>query len=316
MEQNKKPLIVIVGPTAVGKTALSIDLAKAFDAEVISGDSMQVYRGMDIGTAKITPEEAQGVPHHLIDILAPDEPFNALTFKNSAQSKINEILSRGHLPMVVGGTGLYVNGLIYDYDFQGERDDAFRQRIYEEMVQDPEKARSHFEHVITLRPDLKGILFERDYFRISRALEIIRTEGKDAVMDFDMKRNYVSPYDLCLIGLNMDRAKLYDRINRRVDIMIENGLVEEVEKLLQQGYNKKMQALKAIGYKEIIDHLEGRLSLEESGELLKKNTRHFAKRQLTWFRRDPNIKWFEVDRLSYEALFDQVCSTISACLKL
>lgn len=316
MEQNKKPLIVIVGPTAVGKTALSIDLAKAFDAEVISGDSMQVYRGMDIGTAKITPEEAQGVPHHLIDILAPDEPFNALTFKNSAQSKINEILSRGHLPMVVGGTGLYVNGLIYDYDFQGERDDAFRQRIYEEMVQDPEKARSHFEHVITLRPDLKGILFERDYFRISRALEIIRTEGKDAVMDFDMKRNYVSPYDLCLIGLNMDRAKLYDRINRRVDIMIENGLVEEVEKLLQQGYNKKMQALKAIGYKEIIDHLEGRLSLEESVELLKKNTRHFAKRQLTWFRRDPNIKWFEVDRLSYEALFDQVCSTISACLKL
>lgn len=316
MEQNKKPLIVIVGPTAVGKTALSIDLAKAFDAEVISGDSMQVYRGMDIGTAKITPEEAQGVPHHLIDILAPDEPFNALTFKNSAQSKINEILSRGHLPMVVGGTGLYVNGLIYDYDFQGERDDAFRQRIYEEMVQDPEKARSHFEHVITLRPDLKGILFERDYFRISRALEIIRTEGKDAVMDFDMKRNYVSPYDLCLIGLNMDRAKLYDRINRRVDIMIENGLVEEVEKLLQQGYNKKMQALKAIGYKEIIDHLEGRCSLEESVELLKKNTRHFAKRQLTWFRRDPNIKWFEVDRLSYEALFDQVCSTISACLKL
>lgn len=316
MEQNKKPLIVIVGPTAVGKTALSIDLAKAFDAEVISGDSMQVYRGMDIGTAKITPEEAQGVPHHLIDILAPDEPFNALTFKNSAQSKINEILSRGHLPMVVGGTGLYVNGLIYDYDFQGERDDAFRQRIYEEMVQDPEKARSHFDHVITLRPDLKGILFERDYFRISRALEIIRTEGKDAVMDFDMKRNYVSPYDLCLIGLNMDRAKLYDRINRRVDIMIENGLVEEVEKLLQQGYNKKMQALKAIGYKEIIDHLEGRLSLEESVELLKKNTRHFAKRQLTWFRRDPNIRWFDVDRLSYEALFDQVCSTISVCLKL
>lgn len=316
MEQNKKPLIVIVGPTAVGKTALSIDLAKAFDAEVISGDSMQVYRGMDIGTAKITPEEAQGVPHHLIDILAPDEPFNALTFKNSAQSKINEILSRGHLPMVVGGTGLYVNGLIYDYDFQGERDDAFRQRIYEEMVQDSEKARSHFDHVITLRPDLKGILFERDYFRISRALEIIRTEGKDAVMDFDMKRNYVSPYDLCLIGLNMDRAKLYDRINRRVDIMIENGLVEEVEKLLQQGYNKKMQALKAIGYKEIIDHLEGRLSLEESVELLKKNTRHFAKRQLTWFRRDPNIRWFDVDRLSYEALFDQVCSTISACLKL
>lgn len=316
MEQNKKPLIVIVGPTAVGKTALSIDLAKAFDAEVISGDSMQVYRGMDIGTAKITPEEAQGVPHHLIDILAPDEPFNALTFKNSAQSKINEILSRGHLPMVVGGTGLYVNGLIYDYDFQGERDDVFRQRIYEEMVQDPEKARSHFDHVITLRPDLKGILFERDYFRISRALEIIRTEGKDAVMDFDMKRNYVSPYDLCLIGLNMDRSTLYDRINRRVDIMIENGLVEEVEKLLQQGYNKKMQALKAIGYKEIIDHLEGRLSLEESVELLKKNTRHFAKRQLTWFRRDPNIRWFEVDCLSYEALFDQVCSTISACLKL
>ena len=177
MSTEKKPLVVIVGPTAVGKTALSIALAKAFDAEIISGDSMQVYRGMDIGTAKITPEEMQGVPHHMLDILDPDEPFNALTFKERAQQTIDDILSRSHLPMVVGGTGLYVNGLIYDYRFQGERDDGYRARIFDEMVADPEKAAAYYDALLAERPDLRGVIFPGDHFRISRALEIIRTEG-------------------------------------------------------------------------------------------------------------------------------------------
>lgn len=315
MEKQKKPLIVIVGPTAVGKTALSIDLAKKFHAEVISGDSMQVYRGMDLGTAKISPEESQGIPHHMIDILDPNEPFNALAFKKLAQTTIDEILKRNHIPMIVGGTGLYVNGLIYDYRFQGERDDEFRQQIYREMINDPLKAKKYYQEILSMRPDLEGLIFANDYFRISRVLEIIRTDGKDAVMDFDMKQNYQSPYHLCLIGLNMERSKLYDRINRRVDLMIKNGLVEEVEKLLHQGYNKEMQALKAIGYKEIIAYLEGEMSFEGALDLLKKNTRHFAKRQLTWFRRDPNITWFDVDHLKYDDLLAQVCSTIDSCLR-
>lgn len=297
---KQKPLIVIVGPTAVGKTALSIDLAKFFNAEVISGDSMQVYKNMDIGTAKITPEETEGIPHHMIDILEPNEEFNALKFKTLAEEKIDEILMRNHLPMVVGGTGLYVNGLIYDYQFTGDRDATYRDKIYDDLRQNADN--TSYQELISLRPDLEGVVFPGDHFRIARALEIIRTNGKDALKNFDMKSNYVSPYKLCLIGLNMDRAKLYERINYRVDLMIENGLVEEVEMLLHQGYNKEMLAFKAIGYKEIIAYLNHDLSYEAAIDLLKKNTRHFAKRQLTWFRRDPNVKWFMVDEMDYSTL--------------
>ena len=311
MSHEKKPLVVIVGPTAVGKTALSIALAQAFDAEIISGDSMQVYHGMDIGTAKIMPEEMQGVPHHLLDILEPDAPFNALIFKERAEQATRDILARGHLPMVVGGTGLYVNGLIYDYSFRGERDEAYRARIFDEMVANPEQAAAYYDALLAQRPDLRGVIFPGDYFRISRALEILRTEGKDVIRNFDMPKNYQSPYRLCLIGLTMDRATLYERINRRVDLMVENGLVEEVEKLLHKGYNKEMQALKAIGYKEIITALEGTCSLAEAVELLKKNTRHFAKRQLTWFRRDPNIHWFAVDEMDADALLAQTTAIIT-----
>lgn len=308
MNNEKQPLVAIVGPTAVGKTALSIDLAKYFQAEIISGDSMQVYRGMDIGTAKITPDEAQGVPHHLIDIMEPDESFNALKFKTLSQELIPQISKRGHLPMVVGGTGLYVNGLVYDYGFVGERDENYRNAVFENLRGSETESSEAYEKIMEIRPDLKGVLHEKDHFRISRAMEIIKTEGKETLQNYDMKSNYTSPYSLCLIGLNMDRAKLYERINLRVDIMLENGLVAEVEKLLQQGYNKGMQSLKAIGYKEIIAYLEGELSYDQAVKLLKKNTRHFAKRQLTWFRRDPNIQWFNVDEMSYDELLE-------ACIK-
>lgn len=303
-----KPLIVIVGPTAVGKTALSIDLAKHFNAEIISGDSMQVYKKMDIGTAKITLEETEGIPHHMLDILEPSEVFNAIKFKTLAEEKIDDILSRDHLPMVVGGTGLYVNGLIYDYEFTGDRDATYRDKIYDALKQNNDT--TSYQELIALRPDLEGIIFPGDHFRIARALEIIKTNGKDALKNFDMKSNYFSPYNLCLIGLNMDRATLYERINRRVDIMIENGLVEEVEMLLHQGYNKEMLAFKAIGYKEIIAYLNHDLSYEAAVDLLKKNTRHFAKRQLTWFRRDPNIKWFMVDEMDYPTLLSTTINYI------
>ncbi len=309
MSNDKKPLVAIVGPTAVGKTALSIDLAKKFNAEIISGDSMQVYRGMDIGTAKITEEEMQGVPHHLIDFLEPDESFNALKFKNLSEALMPDILARNHLPMIVGGTGLYVNGLIYDYGFKGERDESYRNSVFEELrATDSAEA---YNRIIEIRPDLKGVLHEKDHFRISRAMEIIKTEGKETLQNYDMKNNYESPYNLCLLGLNMDRAKLYERINMRVDMMIEAGLVEEVEKLLQQGYNREMQSLKAIGYKEIIDYLENDVPFEAAVDLLKKNTRHFAKRQLTWFRRDPNIIWLNVDEMNYDALLQKAADAIS-----
>lgn len=314
MTNDKKPLIVIVGPTAVGKTALSIDLAKAFDAEIISGDSMQVYRGMDIGTAKITAEEMENIPHHMLDILDPNVSFNALTFKKMAESMIDDILARSHYPMVVGGTGLYVNGLIYDYKFQGERDVKYRTMIYNDMVKNPSKALEYYQKLMEQRPDLSGIIFKNDYFRISRALEVVKTEGKDIVKNFDMSKNYFSPYRLSLIGLTMDRATLYSRINQRVDLMLESGLIEEVEELLDKGYNKEMQALKAIGYKEIIAAIQGEMSIDEAVELLKKNTRHFAKRQLTWFRRDPNIKWFEVDKMNYDELLQSTKEYITFCL--
>ena len=238
MAENRIPVAAVVGPTATGKTELGIGLCQRLGGEVVSCDSMQVYRGMDIGTAKITPEEMQGVPHHMLDILDPDEPFNALTFKERAQQTIDDILSRSHLPMIVGGTGLYVNGLIYDYRFQGERDDGYRARIFDEMVADPEKAAAYYDALLAERPDLRGVIFPGDHFRISRALEIIRTEGKAAIKNFDMPQNYQSPYALCLIGLTMDRQRLYERINLRVDLMLENGLVEEVEKLLDKGYNR------------------------------------------------------------------------------
>ncbi|MDO4281116.1 MAG: tRNA (adenosine(37)-N6)-dimethylallyltransferase MiaA [Peptococcaceae bacterium] len=308
------PLIAIVGPTAVGKTALSIELAQHYDGEIISGDSMQVYRGMDIGTAKITADETQGIPHHMIDILDPDQESTALSFKNRAQTAIEEIAGRGHVPMLVGGTGLYVNGLLYDYSFTGERNDDYRNKLFDALKSGEDT--SSYQRLLALRPDLKDVIHEKDHFRIARALEIIETEGKDQLKNFDMKANYQSPYRLCLIGLTMDRAKLYERINRRVDLMLENGLLEEVEKLLQQGYNKEMQSLKAIGYKEMIAYLQGELSYEAAVSLLKKNTRHFAKRQLTWFRRDPNLKWFHVDEMDHETLLARTIEYADQCLGL
>lgn len=310
----KKPLIVIVGPTAVGKTALSIDLAKHFNAEIISGDSMQVYKGMDIGTAKITQEETQGIPHHMLDIMPPDEEFNALKFKTLAEAQIDQILERNHIPMIVGGTGLYVNGLLYNYQFTGDRDNSYRDKIYDDLHKN--EIDSSYQELISIRPDLQGVIFPNDHFRIARALEIIKTNGKENLKNFDMTSNYDTQYQLCLIGLNMNRETLYKRINQRVNIMIDKGLIEEVEKLLEQGYNKEIKAFKAIGYKEIISYIEGTLTLEGATDLLKKNTRHFAKRQLTWFRRDPNIKWFFVDEVDYQGLLNNTIEYVNKCLNL
>lgn len=311
---KKIPLIVIVGPTAVGKTALSIELAKRFNAEIISGDSMQVYRYMDIGTAKIKPNETEDIPHHLIDILDPDEGFNARIFKEKALIEIDQIMNRQHLPMIVGGTGLYINGLLYDYQFDGKTNSDYREKIYYKIKE--EGSDQYYEELLKHRPDLSTVIHKNDAFRISRALEIIHTTGKDSIANFDMRKNYQSPFQLCLIGLTMNRQKLYERIDFRVDKMIEEGLLEELESLMEKGYNNEMQSLQAIGYKELLAYLNHQYSYEEAVELLKKNTRHFAKRQLTWFKRDPNLKWFSVDELSGEALLSETKEYINQCLNL
>lgn len=308
MQEKQQRIVAIVGPTAVGKTDLSIALAKHFNGEIISGDSMQVYRGMDIGTAKITPAEMQDVPHHLLDIIDPGESYNVVRFQAMAKTAIEEITARQRLPFLVGGTGLYVNSLLYDYHFSGKTDRSYRDSL------EALPAEALYAKLMAIRPDLQGTIKKNDRFRIIRALEIIKTTGEEFVHDFDMPNNYESPYKLCLIGLNMDRQRLYDRINHRVDRMLDTGLLAELEILLRKGYNEKIQALQAIGYKELIAYLHGFCSMEEAVDLLKKNTRHFAKRQITWFKRDPNIRWFNVDTMSPEELFEASSAYIKESL--
>lgn len=310
----KKPLVVLVGPTAIGKTKTSISLAKALNAEIISGDSMQVYRGMNIGTAKIITDEMDGVNHHLIDICEPIEPFNASLFKQRAVSEIGEIYKKGKLPMVVGGTGLYINSLIYDFDFRrSERDNNLRKHL-EARIQD-EGGEVLLKELRKSDPELAEKLYPADHKRIVRALEIIYSQDRTISEQENILKKYESPYNLCLIGLRMERQKIYERINQRVDIMIEAGLVNEVESLLLQGVDPLATSMQGIGYKEMIAHLNGELSLEEAVERIKRNTRRFAKRQLTWFNRDPNIRWFDVDTCSDSDLYRSILAYINSILQ-
>lgn len=287
----KEKLLVIVGPTAVGKTALSIELAHKFKGEIISGDSIQVYRGMDIGTAKITPEEMQGIPHHLIDIHNPDHPFSAAEFQARASGLIKEIHRRNHLPMIVGGTGLYIQSVLYQYEFSEAGQDEWLRRQLEEYVEHHGREHLH-ERLRKIDPITAGRLHPNDVKRVIRALEIYEMTG--TTMAEYQKRAKQSPYQLCLFGLTMDRELLYERINARVDLMIEQGLVEEVERLLNQGYSKDLISMQAIGYKELVEYFEGNWSLPEAVEAIKKNSRNFAKRQLTWFRSMKEIEWIDM----------------------
>lgn len=294
---TEKPpyLLVIVGPTAVGKTALSIELAKAFTGEVISGDSMQVYRGMNVGTAKIVPEEQEGVPHHLLDILEPEEDFSVSRFQELAQGKIEEISQRGHLPMLVGGTGLYVQSVTHNFSFADspnpELEDE-RAAYWEAFLEE------HGQAALYRELELKDAQFAKTLHpnnvrRVLRALVVLEVTGK-SMQEYQQDWDNQSPYRLVMIGLTMPREQLYARINMRVDLMLEQGLLEEVRELLNQGVSPKATAMQAIGYKELVAHLHGEYSYERAIELLKRNTRRFAKRQLTWFRRMEELKWFDV----------------------
>lgn len=297
-EAMKKPLIILTGPTAAGKTALSIKLAKAVNGEMISADSMQVYRFMDIGTAKITPEEMEGIPHHLINVLDPVEDFNVAAFQTMAKKALEEIYTKGKLPIVVGGTGFYIQALLYDISFEETEVSAYRKEL--ETCYKKYGARALHEQLKEIDPVSYNQIHEHNVKRVIRALEFYHDTGYPISKHNMEQRQKASPYNFVYFVLNDDRAALYERIEKRIDIMLEQGLVEEVRKLLDYGCTKDMVSMQGLGYKEIIPYLNGEYSLEEAVYILKRDTRHFAKRQLTWFRREKDVTWVDKTAFSSE----------------
>ncbi|WP_201003348.1 tRNA (adenosine(37)-N6)-dimethylallyltransferase MiaA [Paenibacillus glycanilyticus] len=291
-KERKQPLLVLVGPTAVGKTQLSLDLAKAWNAEIISGDSMQVYKEMDIGTAKLPLAERQGIVHHLIDICEPDVAYSVADFQVHCREAIADISARGKLPFIVGGTGLYVESVCYGFEFnENGSDPAFRdeqQRYAEEHGAEALHAR-----LAEVDPKSAERLHPNDQRRIIRALEIFHMSGEMMSAQLERQKKE-SPYELCILGLAMDRKVLYSRIEQRVDQMLEDGLVEEVRGLLERGVTEDSLAMQGLGYKEIVMYLRGECTLEAAVELLKRDTRRFAKRQLSWFRHMKDIEWIDM----------------------
>lgn len=294
-----KPLIILTGPTAVGKTDLSIRLAKAVGGEIISADSMQVYRHMDIGSAKVTPEEMDGVPHYLIDILEPGEEFNVALFKELASEAVETIYSHGNIPIVAGGTGFYIQALLYDIDFTQEGEDRKIRRELEELGEEKGAA---FLHAMLreIDPEAAAEIHENNRKRVIRAIEFFRQTGEKISEHNRRERQKESPYNFLYYVLTDDRAALYERIDKRVDRMVENGLVEEVEKLRTMGCTRDMVSMQGLGYKEILDYLQGGLTFDEAIAILKRDTRHFAKRQLTWFKRERDVKWLDLKAFGHD----------------
>ena len=298
-------VLCIVGPTAVGKTKMSIELAKQLNGEIISGDSMQIYRGMDIGTAKATMDERQRIPHHLIDEKNPDEPYSVAAFQQTVRAKIEEIKSRGKLPIIVGGTGLYIKSVLYDYEFAGESESK---EVDEAKYGHLSNEELHAKLAAVDEAGAKDI-HPNNRKRVIRALEIYETSGvkKSEMIE---KQEHKMIYDACLIGLTDDRTVLYDRINKRVDVMYETGLVEEVKALFDQGIPAESQSIRAIGYKELYDYFKGFISLEESKELIKRNSRRYAKRQYTWFNNQMDVTWFKVDVQHFDKTVKEVLTYV------
>ncbi|MNC20851.1 tRNA dimethylallyltransferase [compost metagenome] len=282
---------MLLGPTAVGKTRLSLELAAAYNAEIISGDSMQVYRGMDIGTAKITTAEMKGIPHHLIDIHDPEDAYSAAEFQEQGKRLIEEISARGKLPFIVGGTGLYIESLCYGFRFsEAVADEAFRSEM--DAFAEEHGAEALHARLTAVDPASAARLHHNDRRRIIRALEIHhQTKVTLSAAQADQKKE--SPYELCLIGLTMDRKILYKRIEDRIDQMLEQGLIQEVQGLLDKGYTRSLVSMQGLGYKEIAAYLAGELTQDDAVILLKRDTRRFAKRQLSWFRHMKEIQWIE-----------------------
>lgn len=295
----KLPLIVLTGPTAVGKTNLSVRLAKALSGEIISADSMQVYKHMDIGSAKIKPEEMQGVKHHMLDVLAPDEEFNVVIFKEMVKKCIRDITDRGKLPILTGGTGFYIQAVLYDIDFsENEANTGIREEL--EKLGEKEGADYLHDRLRQVDEASAAVIHANNKKRVIRALEYYYLTGEKISEHNERERKKESAYDSCYFVLNDDRENLYKRIDRRVDTMLEEGLVEEVKKLKEAGCTRDLVSMQGLGYKEILSYLEGEISLEEAVYLIKRDTRHFAKRQITWFKREKDVIWVEKNAFAYD----------------
>lgn len=297
MDRKKKPLIVLTGPTAVGKTDTSIALAKAVGGEIISADSIQVYRYMNIGSAKITEQEKEGVPHFLIDELDPAEEFNIVVFQKLAHRYMEEIYSRGHIPILTGGTGFYIQSVLYGIEFdEHETDYAYRQEL--EEFEKKYGAEALHERLKKVDERSAEIIHANNVKRVIRALEYYK-QTKEPISKHNMAQHEKeSPYCFTYFVLNRNREELYRRIDQRVDLMIERGLVEEVRGLLERGYSRNLVSMQGLGYKEIAASLDGEMTLGEAVEKIKRETRHFAKRQITWFKREKDVTWITMEQYS------------------
>ncbi|HHY82806.1 MAG TPA: tRNA (adenosine(37)-N6)-dimethylallyltransferase MiaA [Clostridiales bacterium] len=313
---DKIPLVVITGPTATGKTDLAIQIASRLNGEIVSADSMQIYRYMDIGTAKPSIEERRGIPHHMIDIVDPDEEYNAALYQKQASQIIRQIAERGRLPVLAGGTGLYINSIIYPMNFTDAVEDPEYRSYLNEILE--RYGAEHLHSMLSeIDPDTAARLHPNDTRRVIRAMEVYHLTGNTMENYRQNYREMDSDYHLLLYGLTMDRQKLYERINLRVDRMMKAGLVEEVKGLLERGYTKNLVSMQGLGYKEIIAYHEGLATLEEAVEILKRDTRRFAKRQLTWFKRESRIEWLDMDRQdSLPAIAEQLVMDIKEKLSL
>lgn len=309
-QQEKKPLIILTGPTAAGKTSLSIELAQSIGGEIISADSMQVYKKMDIGTAKIRPEEMQGVPHYLIDELDPSEEFNVVAFVEKSKEAMKKIYAAGHIPIIVGGTGFYIQALLYDIDFSQHEDKESYRKELEQLAK--EKGKEYLYEILKKKdPEYATITHCNNVKKVIRALEYYKETGKKLSEHNEEQRQKESPYNFAYFVLYHDREELYDRINRRVDLMMEDGLLFEVESLIKEGYTKNLVSMQGLGYKEFFDYFDGRMTLEDTVDKIKKDTRHFAKRQLTWFRREKEVIWLNKKEYEQEKdLLDSVLNII------
>ena len=297
--EKKKPLIILTGPTAVGKTAASIGLAKAIGGEIISADSMQVYRYMDIGSAKIMSEEMNGVCHHLIDVLEPEEEFNVAVFQKMAKEAMQGIYERVHIPIVVGGTGFYIQALLYDIDFEkGEENTDYREEL--EAYAKDHGAQALHDRLREVDPKSADAIHANNVKRVIRALEYYHETGTQISEHNEAEREKESPYQFAYFVLNDVRSHLYERIDHRVDLMMEQGLLDEVTALKNRGCTREMVSMQGLGYKEILDYLDGKDTLEEAVTILKRDTRHFAKRQLTWFRRERDVRWIQKEEYGYD----------------
>ncbi len=289
-------IIVIVGPTAVGKTKFSVELAKKLNSEIVSADSMQIYKGMNIGTAKITKDEMQGITHHMIDIVNPNDDYSVSDFKLDSENVIDKLLRQNKIPVIVGGSGLYVNSLIYDLDFSKAKANESLRNYYDYYYKE-HGIDALYDKLQKIDPQAAEKIHKQNVKRVIRALEVYDLTGVKFSENNTDIRKPSNKYECILVGLSMDRKVLYERINQRVDKMISEGLIEEVKNLLENGYNKDLVSMRGIGYKEIIEYLEGNYSLEEAISILKRNTRRFAKRQYTWFLKDEHVKWFDIKNI-------------------